>query len=1103
MMLEHIEKEHIENVIRKVMATNDYSLINKELSLDERIKFIEYLSSVVADKVLSDETLSDDIMTFMGNLPKDDEKKIRRNFFSQEESLELTKNMEQYNPDVKYIIYCSLPTDTEKEKYLNTLSDEIDYSALISDFDSDELKIKYLDKFGDNIYSISKILIVESLDSLELKISCLDKLDYDEKLEVVKKLDSQESKISCLDMFDDLGKFEIVEGLDSPELKISCLDKLSYYRKFDIVKNLDSSELKISCLDMFDGPEKFKIVESFDSPELKISCLEKLSKTQKVNIIANLGKGTDELKISYLDMFDGPEKSVIISSLDNLELIRGFLDKFDSSTKILVVSALNSFELKIGCLDKLTDKEKAQVIAGLGKGMNKLKIDCLDKFCAIFNSDNFKMDKGAIDSTLESILLKEFMYEKSDIWQTFSSLKGMCERGEVSSVRAKLIDIINYTKGSKNLAGGDLKNFILDYDRDNSMLDDFISQLIKSDNPLVLENTMNKLKSITGPYINLNIEDYKNLRKKEIYADDSLLRIDRKIDRNFLIKNVIENNNFDTLKNFIGRYYTDRLTPDILEALKWRKENPSNAPKEIKRYFKEINNIFVSLYDNHYVELSNLLNALHGDILYDNKYFMIDNTELVDSVLRGCDLSGICELCSDSDEKRYNMLLELINKYHVFGLGNNFERLLVNNDIDYNIDYIINNIKSIVNSFRNKNIDNMGFIDALNLIFAGDQRLKIILGEDNQELINTNPGPNSSPMKTDERKALTNEYIRLMYNHRKTNIPPIDKQYVLNDNKKINVNVGNFTDPINLTYGERTGACMRIGGAGRGLFNFCLENAAGVHVRFTSDEGNFISRVSGFRTGNTLFLNELRCSVLPDDYTDADILSTCKMVAQDIIDKTHDSEYPIENVVATNQYVLSNAVDLISLDVDLPKNGKKAPEYYDVDPNNCVLLATSNKDESRRFVPFKDTAMPEYDVLREPVKYIRDFEEINTAIERIEMINEILSGKNIADIDDVDKKGEYISAYVGEDFYVAIDKLGNVDKYIMPNTKDKERAIVEMKHALNKLGQAVNKISNDMMMDYSEPVLKGHTRGHVMFVMLLVISSLISFVTISLVLLKK
>ena len=38
---------------------------------------------------------------------------------------------------------------------------------------------------------------------------------------------------------------------------------------------------------------------------------------------------------------------------------------------------------------------------------------------------------------------------------------------------------------------------------------------------------------------------------------------------------------------------------------------------------------------------------------------------------------------------------------------------------------------------------------------------------------------------------------------------------------------------MNLTYGERTGACMRIGGAGKSLYNFCLKDENGFLYNMT------------------------------------------------------------------------------------------------------------------------------------------------------------------------------------------------------------------------------------------------------------------------------
>ena len=109
--------------------------------------------------------------------------------------------------------------------------------------------------------------------------------------------------------------------------------------------------------------------------------------------------------------------------------------------------------------------------------------------------------------------------------------------------------------------------------------------------------------------------------------------------------------------------------------------------------------------------------------------------------------------------------------------------------------------------------------------------------------------------------------------------------------------MGNFTSPINLTHGERTGACMRIGSNADSLYHFCLEDENGFHITFKDPKtGKYISRVSGFRNGNTVFLNELRCSLKPNKYSDADLEAFCQKTAEMLITKSKESGYPIDNV---------------------------------------------------------------------------------------------------------------------------------------------------------------------------------------------------------------
>ena len=291
-----------------------------------------------------------------------------------------------------------------------------------------------------------------------------------------------------------------------------------------------------------------------------------------------------------------------------------------------------------------------------------------------------------------------------------------------------------------------------------------------------------------------------------------------------------------------------------------------------------------------------------------------------------------------------------------------------------------------------------------------------------------------------------------MYHRQELTIPEVAISVKTNNNKVINASFGSFTDPINLTYGERTGACMRIGGSAEPLLNFCISNPSGFHIKFTDEEDNFISRVSGFRVGNTIFLNELKCSVL-DDYSDEDVVLACKTISKKIIDLSLNSTFPIDNVVISNRFALSSSNPDTCLSINLAKDGYESPRYCDVNPNNCLLLATSSKDQEVPFVPFKKNSspLPVYPTKRCPIKYTTDSKEINESIIRLNIINEILSGVPINDVSLTIPNSEYLCAYIGEDFYVTIDQNSNPVTYIMPMSNDKKRAITELNYSLKSL----------------------------------------------------
>ena len=115
----------------------------------------------------------------------------------------------------------------------------------------------------------------------------------------------------------------------------------------------------------------------------------------------------------------------------------------------------------------------------------------------------------------------------------------------------------------------------------------------------------------------------------------------------------------------------------------------------------------------------------------------------------------------------------------------------------------------------------------------------------------------------------------------------------MHETKKMQVIVGIFTHHSNITHGERTGACMRIGGVGESLFDFCLGNTNGFHILFRDSQAvEYIFRVSGFRNGNTVFLNGLRVSCNLDAYSNEEVVAACQRVAELLIEKSKESTCP-------------------------------------------------------------------------------------------------------------------------------------------------------------------------------------------------------------------
>ena len=256
---------------------------------------------------------------------------------------------------------------------------------------------------------------------------------------------------------------------------------------------------------------------------------------------------------------------------------------------------------------------------------------------------------------------------------------------------------------------------------------------------------------------------------------------------------------------------------------------------------------------------------------------------------------------------------------------------------------------------------------------------------------------------------------------------------------------------INLTYGERTGACMRIGGAGASLFDYCLNGKNGFHIRFSDPETNeFVSRVSCFRNGNTVFMNQLRNSV-SIKYKDEDLIEAAQMIGKELIELTKDSESPIKNVVINQRYAMYSSKKRTShLGVEDVKKGLGS-FYSDVD-EAAIVLATANKDDS--LIPIDLSAkVPEYKPQRGRINYYES-EKAQEMVEHYHMLDSLLSGNSI-ESGEIVLNENIVACISGDDWYISVDNKGKIEQFILSTTIRKNDALKEMQASLEVLKKKI------------------------------------------------
>ena len=993
-------------IIIDAFLNKDYKIIINSFSYERRKELFQSI-----------EQLGDEIENELGTvIPDIDGDNFIASFFTNDEAISYF--YETDDVDIKRdLMYCISDDDLKIElikedrtltfSILKTLSSDeklleaiynLDDSfrdacfySFIKYFRSDENKLKYVEDAQINELNMLQALI-ESLNDIDLKYYAFNKY-----------IKNNYPKYEKYELF------QLINSIDDPKVKISKLNEFVddyinnkftiYYLRITINGNLES-EIDILYL-------IFQLTTNL-ADEYKVdifNILKKIESVKKIdfkhinNIINNI---SDFSKLSSVSNY-------ILS-----KYIEYYQDRINSNHLVLFVDKFGLESLKY-----LTNKNIVSII-----NMND---DNFIKFLNIFSEKFINLDNQLVNTVYNSCIQREYRIKKQEEYNIFSLIKDAIDEKNVKVLKELLtkIDIFKMFDGD---------------------IDTIINRIINSDN---IQEYLDKINILSNSYIKRRREEYIESRKKDFYKE---VNLEKRYEKNAAIKYYLSHMSYDDIESFlklVDNIDINELDSDVrdlivdkdklIRILKFKinpKEEKYTGDKiDIKRFSKILN----YMYENNMIELpDNLdLNCEYYPRKIDYSIFLpalmdININNLVNNIF--------------SDKKIYEEFLNYLSKYRILGFGDTFNEIFKLCDVDYGNDTFIGLISyfdKIKDRVNTKN-ELMSLIDWSNCYSSLSSIYGIVLGIEDYGLLKSNPGPNSAGLNRQERLDEALRKIVAMYDRSYVSVPPINQDIKLKSGKNIRVTLGEVTNTNNLTLGERTGACMRIGGAGSTLLDYCIENDNGFHIIFRNSDNNFVSRVSGFRNGNTVFLNQLRFSK-DDNYETEDVIDACLLVAKMLITKSKDSSYPIDNVVISATQAMLGVSKEEDLKIANPTDN--LGYFYSDVKDKAVVIATRSKTSS--FVPINlnQDGIPKYDTVRGKVSKITDKLEILQIINKTRIINNLLNGEEIDNIETLQE--DYINnvSYVisGEDFYILVDNNDNIiEEFIMDKRINNNRTLNEI-----------------------------------------------------------
>lgn len=949
----------------------------------------------------------------------------------------------------------------------------MNYLKKIHDFINDDRIIKSLEK--ETIVN-HKIKLITKIKDENKKIKCLSKLTEDwSKIEVIRTLSDEEKKINALKYLNNISaRLEVIKNLKNDDKKLECMNMLTEtWSKAEILKTIIDDDKKISVLNYLnDEWMRLYVIKTLKSDDKKIKCLNNIQNDDiKTEIIKMLDDNNKEKHLNQLSKaynkyqviltFKYPEK--IFQTLnDNIDIYKlniysfisdmynmNVLDKVKTIYPNLINEFLEYYEISANKdnLIGLIKKYGYIVFFFLANDNNLLKLintdkESFQKIMAIFdNKKSCQLSMKDVDNIIFALLHREFRFSNKDTITIFGLLEQLIENKNIFELKKVLNEINDFYNVNEILEKNEIN------------YDDFIKGLLNKE-------YINILHEITDNYIDLKRNEYIVENQQKVKTN---LNLKISYEKKYLIDKLLEcdiNKIYDLIIKIDQKYLSKEELELInnkellISAIKFQKKPNNYNGIDIKSKLRHLNQIFNKLYINQELDY---LSEDDKKIVYEVKS---TKSEEYLRIMSELDITIIKDKILNSE--LYDKLLNIIQKYHLLGWNDMFKPLLEKADLEFNSHSIVIMINYFyifypalekkVEKGVLKEIRLVTLIDEVVTYSSSSIKYKCLLGREDYNIFVTNPNPNSAPVSKESRFESLFELMKKAIERKYITIPPINKNVIVN-NKKINICVNSFLDPINFTYGERTGACMRLGGTGESLFRFCLTNENGFHICFKSDNNDFISRVSGFRNGNTVFLNQLRYSV-NENYNNDDLYIAIKIVANLLVELTKESYYPIKNVVISSGYVMEKYfVENKNLDIDPLETLEFF--YSDINRKNAIYLEENDN------IKLGKNNTQKYRVPRKRMQYFTGYKEIEESIQQMYLFNALIKGKNIHDIEPCDDEltRNVSRLFVGEDWLVGYNKNNEcIIRYILERDKYQ---IEEAQKEMNFILEQHNIIANN------------------------------------------